>query len=133
MTLPGQLGLQLEEGRARPQIRVCLGDGEQLRNFIHVADVVSFLRLAVERPARGFFNLRSDIQLRIGALAGILLHLADQAKEIVYRPDYLRYEPRPIELFSLDAPFALGWRPRVTDLAAGLADERHDVALASNA
>jgi UDP-glucose 4-epimerase len=97
-----------------------LGDGRQVRNFIHVDDVAWFLVAALAAPARGWFNLRSDIQLSIGALATTLLRAVGQRRDIVYRPDYLRFEPHPIELFALDTALARGWRPLVRELTDGL-------------
>jgi nucleoside-diphosphate-sugar epimerase len=97
-----------------------LGDGTQRRNFIHVSDVVRFLTAVLKKPERGWFNLRSEIQLSIGALAEELLKITGSRRRIVYLPDYLRYEPRPIEAFDLSGPLSIGWRPIVSSLAEGL-------------
>jgi len=97
-----------------------LGDGRQQRNFIHVDDVVSFLMTVMRHPARGWFNLRSEIQLSIGELAAELLRLTERNHRISYRPEFLQYEPHPITRFDLAPAQALGWRPRITTLADGL-------------
>jgi len=97
-----------------------LGDGRQQRNFIHVDDVVSFLMTVMRHPARGWFNLRSEIQLSIGELASELLRLTRRNHRIVYRPEYLHYEPQPITRFELGPAHALGWSPRVATLSDGL-------------
>jgi UDP-glucose 4-epimerase len=128
---PGQrrIGLRVGEShvipdllhkiRSGPQLEV-LGDGTQRRNFIHVSDVVRFLLAVLQDPERGWFNLRSEIQLSIGMLAEELLKITGSRRNIVYRPDYLRYEPRPVEAFDLSGPLSIGWRPIVSSLAEGL-------------
>ncbi len=49
-----------------------LGNGSQLRNFIHVTDVCRFIIHALSLPKPAWFNLRSDIHLTITELAHLL-------------------------------------------------------------
>lgn len=105
--------------RAPPPLEL-LGDGTQLRNFIHVGDVVEFILLAVGGRAHGWFNLRSDILLSIDQLAAALMQATGRAREVRHRPEFMAFEPAPVRAFDLSAALALGWCPRVTDLVAGL-------------
>ena len=105
---------------AGPIVEV-LGDGRQVRNFLHVSDAVRFIgALLTATPARSWFNIRSNIYLSIASLARELLAISGQTREIIFRPEFLRYEPRAIPRFDLTAPMSLGWQPRVNRLADGL-------------
>jgi len=99
-----------------------LGDGTQTRNFIHVDDVVAFLLTVLTSGARGWFNLRSDIALSIDALAAALMRATGRRREVRHRPEFMAYEPAPIRAFDLSPALALGWRPRVSELVAGLGE-----------
>ena len=110
----------LRKIRANPTLEV-LGDGRQMRNFVHVDDVVRFVMTVVQRPTRGWYNLRSDIQLSIAELAQELLEVTGQQRDIVFQPEYLRYEPQPIYPFDMAETLALGWQPMVNSLRDGLA------------
>jgi UDP-glucose 4-epimerase len=97
-----------------------LGDGSQVRNFLHVSDAVSFLSAVLTTPARGWFNLRSDLFLSMSVLARELLRWTGHRRDLVYHPEYLAYEPRPIESFDVSPARSLGWEPAVHSLAQGL-------------
>lgn len=97
-----------------------LGDGTQTRNFIHVDDVVAFVLTALTSNARGWFNLRSDIQLSIDELAAALMQATGRWRAVRHRPEFMAYEPARVRAFDLSPALALGWRPRVADLVAGL-------------
>lgn len=96
-------------------------DGEQIRDYIHVADVASAFCLLAEHQACGVFNISSGVPVSIRQ---ILEMLGRQFR----RPDLLRFgaianrpgDPRFIcgcnEKLS-----GLGWRPVFT-LSEGLAD-----------
>ena len=107
--------------RARSPLEL-LGDGTQARNFIHVDDVTQFLLTALAEPPRGWFNLRSDIHLSIDQLAATLMQATGRSRPVRHHPEFMAYEPARIRAFDLTPARALGWRPRVTDLIAGLGD-----------
>jgi UDP-glucose 4-epimerase len=110
----------LRKIRAGETVEV-MGDGRQVRNFVHVDDVVRFIITVLGGPARGWYNVRSNIQLSIAELARELLAITGVRRELVFRPEFLAYEPRPIEAFDMTEPLALGWRPLVTSLRDGMA------------
>ncbi|NBX76910.1 MAG: NAD(P)-dependent oxidoreductase [Proteobacteria bacterium] len=97
-----------------------LGDGNQERNFLHVSDAAVFYRLILKSPQRGWFNLRSDLQLSIKDLSKELMKWKQKELPIRFRPEYLRYEPNPIHLFNCTATNALGWKPQVSSILEGL-------------
>ncbi len=98
-----------------------LGDGRQVRNFLHVSDAVELIVRVLARPEHGFFNVRTDLQLTIAELARELLKFTGQDKPVRFHPEYLRYEPRPLPPFDVAPIRALGWRPRVVSIPDGLA------------
>ena len=97
-----------------------LGDGNQERNFLHVSDAATFFRLILKSPQRGWFNLRSDLQLSIKDLSKELMKWKQKELPIRFRPEYLRYEPNPIQLFDCSATNAVGWKPQVSSILEGL-------------
>jgi len=51
---------------------VIYGDGEQTRDFVHVADVVAANRLAAERKIAGTFNVGTGTETSVNALYGLV-------------------------------------------------------------
>ena len=97
-----------------------LGNGEQRRNFIHVNDVVHFIVKVLSCPKKGWYNLRSDITLRIADVARELVRQVQGGHQIVFVPEYMKYEPEPVRDFDLAPLSELGWRPQVSSLTEGL-------------
>ena len=97
-----------------------LGSGLQRRNFLHVTDAARFFVAAVDWPHRGWFNLRSDIELSIKELAKELLIISQKKLLLTYKKSFLRFEPVPIELFSLDKVTQRGWHPIISTITEGL-------------
>lgn len=97
-----------------------LGDGNQERNFLHVSDAARFFTLVLQQPQRGWFNLRSDLQLSIKELSESLLRWRQRQLPIRFRPEYLKYEPNPIGRFESAATKAVGWKPKINSLVGGL-------------
>ncbi len=93
--------------------------GEQVRDYLHVADVASGLRTLLEQPAVGTFNLASGQPLTVR-------QLMETIGEITGRPDLIRFGALPYR--DWEPPFicgdnqrlrALGWQPQYA-LRAGL-------------
>lgn len=102
-----------------------LGDGAQVRNFVHLRDVAwVFARLVESAAAPRYAHVRSDLFLSIAELARELIGFAGVAKRIRYRPEYLAYEPAPVGAFPMEAAGRLGYAPRVRSLAEGLCTAR---------
>jgi len=97
-----------------------LGDGQQIRNFIHVSDVSRFLEIILEQPSRGWYNLRSNIHLSILELAQSLNKFKGTKKKIVFKPEYLEYEPIPIQMFDMAIPERTGWKALISNMVDGL-------------
>lgn len=101
-----------------------LGTGEQVRNFIHVTDVTEFLCRVIDAPVKGWFNLRSQITLRIGELAQELMRLRGVTRRVVFSPRFMEYEGRAFAEFDISTVAALGWRPKVLSIVEGLSANR---------
>lgn len=97
------------------------GDGSQVRDFVHVSDVVRAFELAIERDgASGVFNIGSGRPTSIAELASAVLRLSGRRLGVVRGP------PRPgdVRVSVADISRArreLGWEPRVS-LEEGLRD-----------
>jgi nucleoside-diphosphate-sugar epimerase len=75
----------------RPKIQ---GDGGDLRDQLHAADAASVIRLALERPVSGIFNVADGERHSIEELARLALELAglpgkpEQSERVKPRRDY---------------------------------------------
>ena len=107
------IGLMLE-GR-RPRI---FGDGEQVRDYLYVEDVVEANRLALERGSGETVNLGTGIGTSVNDIFRELQRQLGFAGEPIYEPA----RPGEIQRIYLDATHArqvLGWTPS-TSFAEGL-------------
>lgn len=93
--------------------------GEQVRDYLHVADVAKGLRILLEQSADGMFNLASSQPLTVR-------QLMETIGEITGRSDLIRFGALPYR--NWEPPFicgdnqrlrALGWQPQYA-LRAGL-------------
>lgn len=107
---------QLRRGEA-----VDLSGGEQVRDYLHVADVAEALAMLTCSEATGVANVCSGAPMPLRVLLGAI-------GEHVGRPDLLRFGRvpyRPGERMCIagdpGALRALGWRPRFATPAAALA------------
>jgi nucleoside-diphosphate-sugar epimerase len=110
----------LHKIHSEPALEI-LGDGSQIRNFIHVSDVSNFIQAALQTDAPRYVNLRSNLFLSIRELAIQLLEWSKKEKELKFAPQFLKYEPQPIKDFSLETAQSLGWTPKIQSLFEGLA------------
>jgi len=102
------------------------GDGRQLRDCLHVDDVVRALALAALAPdaSGNVFNLGHDDAVELGAIARLVVDAAGGASEITSVPwpaDHARIEIGSFRGDFSKAKRVLGWEPEI-DLAAGIAD-----------
>lgn len=98
-----------------------LGDGSQVRNFLHVDDLAEFIvDVLPGLSGQRYLNLRSDLHLTIRDLAEQLLALRGRAHPLRFRPEYQRFELFAVTRFDLAPAHALGFAPRVRSLAEGL-------------
>lgn len=76
------------------------GDGNQVRDFIHVSDVVQFIVRAMAEPAEGeVYNICTGVGTSIVELARIIAGLCGVTPDIIYR------DPRPGDVrLSVGAP-----------------------------
>jgi len=102
------------------------GDGRQLRDCLHVNDVVRALALAALAPdaAGNVFNLGHDEAVELGTIARLVVDAAGGASEIVSVPwpaDHARIDIGSFRGDFSKAKRVLGWEPEI-DLASGVAD-----------
>jgi UDP-glucose 4-epimerase len=115
---PGQTGpyagviTKFVERAKRGLPPVIYGDGTQTRDFIHVADIASFVEVILDRGAAGVYNVGTGSAVSTRELAAIVMRLAGLGGEPAYAP------PRPGDIKHSAADVskarALGWEPRVS-------------------
>jgi UDP-glucose 4-epimerase len=101
------IGLMLEGQRPR-----IFGDGEQVRDYLYVSDVVEANRLALERGSGAVVNLGTGVGTSVNQIVHTLRALLRFEGEPIYAPA----RPGEINRIYLDASRArgvLGWEPRV--------------------
>lgn len=102
--------------RRRPP--VIFGDGNQIRDFVSVQDVVRANILAMQRDAVGTFNIGTGDGVAIRDLARVVMEIGGLSREPVFE------KPRPGDIRESVADISrardvMGFRPRV-HLADGL-------------
>lgn len=116
---------------------VIYGDGNQVRDYIYVKDVVKAHILAISnnRANGQVFNISSGKGVSIKDLAYLLLEISGKNFEVIfdnpregeaslYQPERIRlpHELRSLVLDNSKAGKILGWKPE-TDLRSGLIEE----------
>jgi UDP-glucose 4-epimerase len=94
----------------RPTIH---GDGRKTRDYVHVADVVEAVALALRSDAGGAINVGTGVETDVNALYRLIADAAGSSIEAHHGPD----RAGDVERSCLDATRArevLGWRPRVS-------------------
>lgn len=94
------------------------GDGEQVRDFIHVQDVVDAILAMVATERSGTWNVGTNLETSVLALLGELERVLGRTAERTFGPG----RPGDVRRSSLDASLIqdeLGWRP-VLRLREGL-------------
>lgn len=97
-----------------------MGDGSQMRNFVHVIDVVEFVANNLGLSGRHYFNLRSDVTISIRELADQLSSVMKKPVRFKFEPAYMKLETLRIRDFDHGAAASAGWAPRVQSITAGL-------------
>ncbi|KAF2958627.1 UDP-glucose 4-epimerase [Thermotoga sp. Ku-13t] len=95
------------------------GDGEYVRDYVYVGDVVEANLLCLKPEVSGVFNIATGVGTTVNQLFRMLAELTNYSKQPVYA------EPRKGDLRKsvLDCSKAeriLGWKPKI-DLKTGLA------------
>jgi UDP-glucose 4-epimerase len=96
--------------RRRPP--VIFGDGNQIRDFVSVRDIVRANILAMQRDAIGTFNIASGTGVSVRDLARVVSEIGGLSREPVFE------EPRPGDIQESVADITragevMGYRPRV--------------------
>lgn len=105
--------------QASSQVEV-FGDGSQVRNFVHVMDLVRFVGANLELQGHHYFNLRSEITLKISELVIELADFLGVKVDLTYLPEYMKFEKMKIEDFDMAIPQQYGWAPKINDIGSGL-------------
>jgi len=95
------------------------GDGEQKRDFVHVADCANANLLALSAEKNGIFNIGSGVGTTINQVFATLKELTHYPLEPVYGSPILG-ETREIFLEAAKANQALNWSPEL-NLKQGMA------------
>ena len=94
------------------------GDGLQIRDFVHVADLVTANLICLEAGDNECFNIGTGEEVAINDLFTMLNEVCGTRLEVIYEPER-KGEMRRLSLESRMAKDLLGWSPKV-DLRSGL-------------
>lgn len=123
---PGQRRLAIHDLARRaveqPPPLVLHGTGEEVRDFVHAADVARALLVIARRGTPGeAYNVASGTGVALREVAGLVARAAGLAPDAVVADRVPR--PGQVDRFQpvVDKLFALGYRPSV-ELASGIAE-----------
>lgn len=95
------------------------GDGNNVRDFIHIDDVVEFLSLAVENNSvQGIFNVGTGRGTSLNQLVSLVKIVSHQDVEVEYRQS--RAVDVRFNVLNVKKAAGVGWRPKYT-LPKGMA------------
>lgn len=77
----------LDRARRREDPFVVWGDGQQVRDWVHVEDVVGAVMAAVDQDVRGPLNIGSGVPVRFDELAAMVCAAAGYSPTIQHLPD----------------------------------------------
>jgi len=89
------------------------GDGEQERDFVHVADCARANLLALTTENNGIFNIGAGIGTTVNQIYAVLKEITGYKKDAVHGPPKLG-ETEKIYLDATKAREILGWEPLVS-------------------
>ena len=93
------------------------GDGSEVHDYIHVADVARANVMAMASEHSGVFNVATGVETTVKRIAEIVLDLCDSALQPVYRddPDAVKATAsRSLRLSREKIRAAIGWEPQVS-------------------
>jgi UDP-glucose 4-epimerase len=97
-----------------------LGDGTQLRNFVHVSDVVEFVVKMLRLDGTHYVNLRSNLTITIATLSAELAKALGRRVEFKFDSSFMKYETFQIKNFDLTPAVDIGWDAKIHDISSGL-------------
>lgn len=90
---------------------IVYGDGEQVRDFINVRDVASFVEIVINSGSIGTFNVGTGRGVSINSLARLVLSLAGISADPIYVPP--RVGDIRVSVADIRKALELGWTPKV--------------------
>jgi UDP-glucose 4-epimerase len=97
-----------------------LGDGTQLRNFVHVSDIVEFVSKILLVDGSHYVNLRSNLTITIATLSAEIAKALGRKVELKFDPSFMKYETFQIKNFDLTPAINIGWHAKIHDISSGL-------------
>ena len=100
-------------------------DGEQLRDFIYVKDVVDVISWFLEKPVtNGLFNVGSSIPQSFNELASFVYRNCNKKKKILYidTPKKIRKQYQYYTKANIDRLREVGYKKKFFSLKEGISD-----------
>lgn len=97
-----------------------LGDGTQVRNFLHVIDFCKLILKLLDFDIASTLSVRSNLTISIYQLVEYLACFCKKNPKIEFEPSYLKYEKATIQNFDLSPLINLGWTPQIEGIQEGL-------------
>lgn len=92
------------------------GDWTQIRNFIHVKDIIDFLILQLSFEWQKFINLRSEILISIWELTKELINISWKNITIKYKTEFMKYEQMKISNFDISIPESIWYKSKIKSI-----------------
>lgn len=89
------------------------GTGKESRDFIHVDDIASIVKLFIEKEATGIYNIASGTQTYISDIVEYVKNGLDSEKEIIYNGNLRQGDPKFWQA-DISKLIELGFRPEVS-------------------
>lgn len=97
-----------------------LGDGTQVRNFVHVQDIVEYVFANLNFTGLNYNNLRSDMLITINTLVMELIKYASKECDVIYQKEYMKFEHFKIKNFDISPILKKGWHTKFNSIQDGL-------------
>jgi len=95
-------------------------DWSQIRNFIHVKDIIDFLIKQLDFKWQNYLNLRSEILITIWELTSELIEISWKNLKEKYLTEYMKYEKMQINNFDISTPVSKWYKANIKTIKEGL-------------
>lgn len=111
--LQGLIGVAFAKLQANEVLQV-YDSKETLRDYIHLEDVVSAIRIVMDNQVSGTFNISSGIGISIAQVIQEIESVSDKKMRVEYTEESFQKKPSWSILSSEKAKKELGWQPSIS-------------------
>ena len=94
------------------------GDGNQVRDYIHISDVIDFLMLAIEKESlSGIYNVGTGLGASLNGIVELIAKTLEKEPTVVYKSQ--RNVDVPYSVLNIEKAESVGWLPKI-ELPCGI-------------